>query len=76
MFSPRQVQQDLSLGKDFKISESKKINIRAEAFNAWNHTNLGNPNGDVSDVDHAGQITSLAPYVQMRRLQFGFRFEF
>ena len=75
MFGPRQIQQDLSLGKDFKITESKKINIRAEAFNAWNHTNLGDPNSDVS-ADNAGQITGLAPNVQMRRLQFGFRFEF
>jgi hypothetical protein len=76
MFGPKQIQQDLSLGKDFKITESKKLNIRAEAFNAWNHTNLGDPNSDVSDVAHAGQITGLAPNVQMRRLQFGFRFEF
>ena len=75
MFGPKQVQQDLSLSKDFKISESKKINIRADAYNAWNHTNLGDPNSDVS-ADNAGQITGLAPNVQMRRLQFGFRFEF
>jgi len=75
MFGPKQIQQDISLGKDFKITEGKKINIRAEAFNAWNHTNLGDPNNDVS-ADNAGQITGLAPGTQMRRLQFGFRFEF
>lgn len=35
---------DLSLGKDFHISESKYFEFRWEAFNALNHQNLGVPN--------------------------------
>jgi hypothetical protein len=75
MFGPKQVQQDLSLSKDFKITESKKINMRADAFKAWNHSSLGDPNNDVS-ADNAEQITGLAPNSQMLWLLFGFRFEF
>jgi hypothetical protein len=75
MFGPRYWQQDLSLGKDFHFTESKLLNIRVEVFNAFNHTNLGDPNSDIS-ANNAGQITSLAPNSLMRRLQFGFRFEY
>jgi len=41
----------------------------------FNHTNLGDPNNDVTSSD-VGRITSLAPGAEMRRLQFALRLDF
>src|SRR4030095_9928224 len=35
---------DLALQREFAVTETVKVQIRAEAFNALNHTNLGTPN--------------------------------
>jgi len=35
---------DLSLGKDFRLSETKYFNFRWDVFNAFNHQSLGVPN--------------------------------
>jgi hypothetical protein len=32
---------DLSLFKDFRVSESKRVQFRAECFNTLNHPNFG-----------------------------------
>jgi hypothetical protein len=70
---PGLVNADWAMSKDFVFSsilnrESTRIQIRAEAFNAWNNTNLGLPNASVDQLS-AGQITSLQS--TMRRMQFG-----
>ena len=78
---PRLFQQDLSVFKNFKPTERTEIQIRAEAFNVFNHTNLGMPNSNVTSSD-AGKINGLAAaggedaLGLMRRMQFGFRFVF
>ncbi len=72
---PSLFQQDLSVSKTFDITERINIRLRVEAFNAFNTTNLGQPNGNVTSGD-AGRISSLAAGTQMRRLQFGLRLGF
>jgi hypothetical protein len=42
-------------------------------FNAFNHPNFGNPDGNVGDGGSFGKITSLAP---MRVMQAGLKFAF
>lgn len=42
---------DLSLFKDFKLTESKRLELRAEFFNAFNHPNFSNPNASYSPVN-------------------------
>jgi hypothetical protein len=74
LFGPRFFNQDLSLAKAFQIKERARFQIRADAFNAFNHPNLGTPNNNITDPN-AGLITSLANNAQMRRLQFGARLE-
>jgi hypothetical protein len=74
-FGPRTFNADASLNKNFHITEKVGAQFRAELFNAFNHVNLGQPNGTV-DSPTAGRITSIAGLTQMRRWQFGLRFSF
>lgn len=70
LFGPHFIQQDINLMKDFHLNERFFIRLRADATNAFNHTNLGSPNGDVNSST-AGQITGLAfGGNNMRRLQY------
>lgn len=75
LFGPSFYNQDLSLVKNFQLRESMKLSFRGEAFNVWNHTNLGDPETNVTSPN-AGRITSLAPSYEARRLQFGIRLDF
>jgi hypothetical protein len=54
---PHRWTADLSIGKNFRISESVNVQVRADAFNALNHVNYGNPNGNITSADF-GRITS------------------
>ncbi|HET9533557.1 MAG TPA: TonB-dependent receptor, partial [Blastocatellia bacterium] len=73
---PTFFQTDLSLFKNFRITEGTKLEFRAEAFNIFNKVNLGQPNTEVDSAD-VGRITSLAPNIgRMRQWQFGLRFTF
>ncbi len=74
-FGPHIFNADASLSKTFRVTEKIGIQFRAELFNAFNHANLGQPNG-VVDSPTAGQITALASLSQMRRWQFGLRVAF
>jgi hypothetical protein len=74
---PGMFSMNLSLFKNFRISEKVRTEFRAEAFNALNHTNLLNPNGSFSPNAQGvgtnalfGRITTASP---PRRLQFGLR---
>jgi len=69
LFGPHFIQQDLTIAKTFRLSERLGFTLRTDARNAFNHTNLGSPNGDVQSPS-AGQITGLAGGAFMRSLQF------
>jgi hypothetical protein len=76
---------DLSLGKTFALPwEGIKLDIRADATNAFNHVNYFNPdanvgynsNGTLAD-SAAGRITNPAGYnAAMRIIQLGARITF
>ncbi len=67
---------NLSLAKNLLSSERRSLELRADAFNVFNHVNLGLPNNGTVDIDqsNAGQITSVQ--VPMRQMQFGLHFQF
>ncbi|HJZ78785.1 MAG TPA: TonB-dependent receptor, partial [Pyrinomonadaceae bacterium] len=46
-FGPQYFNADASLSKNFRITERIGGQFRAELFNAFNHVNLGQPNGNV-----------------------------
>jgi hypothetical protein len=63
---------DLSLFKNFAVTESKRIQFRAEAFNALNHANFALPENDLASPEF-GQILQAAP---PRLLQLAVKFLF
>ena len=63
---------DMALLKDTKITESKSLEIRLEAFNAWNHTQFGGPDGSISSSQFGEILGANAP----RILQVGAKFIF
>ncbi len=66
-------ESDLSLSKNMLLSERFKLELRADAFNVFNHENLANPSSQI-DSSGAGQITAIQ--VPMRQMQFGLHFQF
>ena len=70
---PNLWESDLSLSKNLIPSERWKLELRADAFNVFNHVNLGNPASQI-DSSGAGQITYIQ--VPMRQMQFGLHFQF
>jgi hypothetical protein len=66
---------DMSLFKNFAITERFGAQFRFEAFNVFNHVNLNNPNNCI-DCTGSGLITSLAPNASMRQLNFGLKLTF
>ncbi len=63
---------DMSLYKDFRIMENKRLQFRAEFFNAFNNVNLGDPNTTFGSALF-GRISSSG---DARQIQFGLRFDF
>ena len=67
---------DWSLRKEFALTESQRLEFRAEFFNALNHPNFAQPDNFIDDdgPGGAGFITSLA--IPMRQIQFGLKYNF
>lgn len=82
MDSPGQRNLDFSLFKNFSLTERVKMQVRGEAFNAFNTPFFGQPNniGFVSpnsvtpDAPRVGEIRNLR--AAMRVLQFGLKLSF
>lgn len=77
LYGPGYKTVDLALSRDFSLSERFKLRFRAEATNAFNHVNLGQPGASVpaagSTSASFGVITSAN---SMRKMQFGLRLTF
>jgi hypothetical protein len=80
---------DLSIFRDFPVTERIKIQFRAEAFNLSNTPHFGNPNANVSNAqfngntlvnaNSFGQVTStaqLSRLIDARYFRFGVRISF
>jgi hypothetical protein len=71
---------DASLSKDFAIREGMKLQFLLQAFNTFNHVNLGGPNSCIDCGGNAGTIQgtlgSQFDGTTLRRLQFAARFSF
>jgi hypothetical protein len=69
---------DMALLKNFRLpwSESHRLQIRAEAFNVFNHNNFGLPAAAAQNINGTtfGQLTTSA--TASREFQFGIRYDF
>jgi hypothetical protein len=77
LYGPGYKTVDLALSRNFRLTERFNLTIRAEATNAFNHVNLGQPGASVpaagSTSASFGVITSANA---MRKIQFGARLTF
>jgi hypothetical protein len=61
LVGPRFTNVNLSLAKEFPIRESMGLEIRADAYNAFNHINYSNPDGNVGyECSATGQTNQAA----------------
>jgi Carboxypeptidase regulatory-like domain/TonB dependent receptor-like, beta-barrel len=79
---PRYFDTDLSLFKNFSITERMKAQFQFQFYNIFNHVNLANPDGCVDCVDSntglntGGKITGIAANSQLRSLTYGVKLSF
>jgi hypothetical protein len=73
LIGPRYINSDLSFFRLFPIYKEHQLQFRAELFNAFNHANLNNPNGNLASGAQFGQITSATVG---RITQFGLKYSF
>ncbi len=64
---------DISFWKDTAITESTNLQLRIDLFNAWNHAQFANPNGNVAS-SLFGHITGtrIAPRIVQLSASFSF----
>jgi hypothetical protein len=72
IYGPGLVDFDMALYKDFRITERNKLEFRAEAFNAFNHTNFST----VSTNYGSGTYGNLTAARDPRIFEFALRYQF
>ncbi|MGC4055527.1 MAG: hypothetical protein QM757_42420 [Paludibaculum sp.] len=65
---------DLSVFKQFKLTEKVQLQFRAEAFNSMNRVRFASPNTNVNGGANFGRVTAQAN--DPRQLQFGLKLLF
>ena len=79
VFGPRFFNSDMSLFKNISFRERYEAQFRVDAYNAFNHINLGNPNGS---IDNGGAIgggpfpAGIGGTTNPRQLQFTVHLQF
>ena len=73
---PGEFMSDMSLFKNFSITEGIKAQFQAEFFNIFNHPVYALPGNTCIDCGGAGIINSLQGDLQMRQMQLGVRVTF
>jgi hypothetical protein len=79
IYQPGFQNHNLTLVKDFSLTERHRIQFRAEAYNWLNHPNLGQTNGNGNGVDVNPTSTTFGKVTTKggeRQLQFALRYQF
>src|SRR5262249_61423351 len=58
LWGPGQWTWDMSLAKHTALNERASLELRLDAFSAFNHPAFGNPNGNITTTAAVGRITS------------------
>jgi hypothetical protein len=70
---PHISETDFAILKTIQLSETRRIDFRAELFNIFNHTQFFNPDGNTSDGSQFGQVTQAR---DPRQVQLALKFFF
>jgi hypothetical protein len=70
--APGFLNSDLSLLKDTKFSEGKILQIGIEAFNAFNHTQFGNPTTNLASANFGRVLSAAQGRIVQLRAKFNF----
>jgi Carboxypeptidase regulatory-like domain/TonB dependent receptor len=73
---PHYADFDIGLGKHFPIKERLQMELRADAFNAFNHPNFGLPQGGFTDITNPSVFGVITATSAPRQLQVAFRLDF
>ena len=72
---PKLFNTDMTVFKDFAITERTKAQFQAQFYNVFNHVNFDLPNTTV-DASNGGSINNIAYGTQMRALTFALKLNF
>ncbi len=75
LVGPSTSQTDMTLSKSFKLTERFKFEVRAEAYNAFNHLNWDNPILNQTNANF-GKVINRRPGYIGREIQYGFKLSF
>ena len=81
LYGPGFWNYDLGVQKNFAITERQGLQFRCDGLNAFNHTNLGNPNATIADVRDGGVANPNAGKIlgtsgNPRIIQLGLKYTF
>jgi len=73
LYGPGSWNTDMAAAKNFKLTESKRLEFRSSFYNLFNHPNLGNPNTTVTNAAF-GKITTMSNSPRVIELSLKFAF--
>jgi hypothetical protein len=77
LYGPNTVNFDLSLAKNFSILERVRVQLRADAFNIFNHPQMGFPNQTINTANPATTSTAITSTIgDNRDLQLSIKLQF
>jgi hypothetical protein len=75
-WGPHFFNSDMSAMKNFTIRDRFKLQFRADAYNAFNHINFGNPGGNIQSIGNITSGPGPGGTSNPRQMQFTGRIEF
>lgn len=63
---------DMALLKNLRLTESMSLQFRAEFFNAFNHTQFNNPDGEFTDSTFGLVTNARSPRIGQGAIKFIF----
>jgi hypothetical protein len=73
---PRSFITDLSMAKNIAVSQSMRLQVRVEIFNAFNQVNYGQPNAIFGSATFGRISATSTTYPNMRQMQLGLKLIF
>jgi hypothetical protein len=76
LWGPHFQNWDMNLQKNIVFLERYRLQLRADAFNVFNHPNFSVPSSSISSPTSTGVISSTSPGYEARTVEFAAKFNF